>query len=131
MAYSLEIVTPERSAYSGQVHSLRAPGVEGSFGVLLRHAPMVAALRSGAIEFQEESGERRKLATSGGFVEVSPEGTTVLVETAEFGEQIDRARAHAARDRALQRLQQDEDVDRARAQVALGRALARLQVAGD
>lgn len=125
--YQLRIVTPEKILYAGEVSSLKAPGSEGAFGVLANHAPMVASLGTGEFDFVE-NGARRKLATSGGFVEVSGEGVTVLAETAEFGDHIDVSRAEAARDRARQRLS-DSNYDRARAQASLGRALTRLRVA--
>ncbi|MCY3736885.1 MAG: F0F1 ATP synthase subunit epsilon [Gemmatimonadaceae bacterium] len=127
--YPLRIVTPERLLFSGPVSSLRAPGSEGSFGVLARHAPMVASLTAGPLSFVEEAG-RRSLAVSGGFVEVSGEGVTVLAETAEYDSEIDVPRAEGARDRARQRLSSQVDIDADRARAALLRALTRLRVAG-
>ena len=127
--FTLRIVTPERIVYTGETESLRAPGSEGSFGVLARHAPMVAALGVGPVEFSE-AGSRRQMATSGGFVEVSAEGTMILAETAEFGDEIDVERAQAARDRATERLNQQSEIDRARAQASLARAINRLSVVG-
>ncbi len=129
-SFTLRIVTPERIVYTGEADSVRAPGSEGSFGVLARHAPMVAALGVGAVEFQQVDGDRRSLATSGGFAEVSGDGTTILAETAEFDDEIDVKRAQAARDRALQRLEQRSENDHARAQASLARALNRLSVGG-
>ncbi|HCL28725.1 MAG TPA: F0F1 ATP synthase subunit epsilon [Candidatus Latescibacteria bacterium] len=126
--FQLRIVTPEKILYSGDVVSLQAPGSEGSFGVLANHAPMVASLSTGAMDFVED-GDRRHLATSGGFVEVSGEGVTVLAETAEFNDEIDITRAQASRDRAHQRVV-DREQDRVRAEAALQRALNRLKVAG-
>jgi F-type H+-transporting ATPase subunit epsilon len=128
MAYPLRIVTPERTLFTGEVDSLRAPGSEGSFGVLENHAPMVASLTTGPLEFSE-NGRRQQLATSGGFVEVSGDGVTVLAETCEFGGDIDVSRAEAARDRARARLGETGH-DRARAEAALQRSLNRLRVAG-
>ena len=129
--FQLEIVTPEKTFYSGVVEHLQAPGSEGSFGVLPGHVPMLTSLQIGQIAFVEEGGtSSREVATSGGFVEVQRDSVTVLAETAEFGEEIDMARAREARERALQRLAQEEDVDAARAQVALSRALNRLKVRG-
>lgn len=127
-SFSLRIVTPAKTLYTGDVASLMAPGTEGSFGVLANHASMVASLRTGTIDFVED-GDRRNLATSGGFVEVSADGVTVLAETAEFNDDIDLARAEASRDRARQRLAEGTH-DRARAEAALQRALNRLKVAG-
>ena len=125
--FQLRIVTPEKILYSGDVASLQAPGSEGSFGVLANHAPMVVSLKTGVIDFVED-GDRRHLATSGGFVEVSGEGVSILAETAEFSDNIDVSRAEASRERSRQRIT-DSGYDRARAEVALQRALNRLKVA--
>ena len=127
--FQLEIVTPEKTFYSGVVEHLQAPGSEGSFGVLPGHVPMLTSLQIGQIAFVEEGGtSSRQVATSGGFVEVQQDRVTVLAETAEFGEEIDVARAQAARERALERLRREGDIDKARAQIALNRALNRLQI---
>jgi F-type H+-transporting ATPase subunit epsilon len=125
--FQLRIVTPEKILYSGDVVSLQAPGSEGSFGVLASHAPMVVALQTGSLDFVED-GDRRHLATSGGFVEVSGEGVSILAETAEFSDNIDVDRAEASRERSRQRLF-DGSYDRARAEASLRRAINRLKVA--
>lgn len=127
-SFPLRILTPARTLFQGDVERLQAPGSEGSFGVLARHAPLVAALGTGRLTFVDGSG-RRQLATSGGFVEVAADGVTVLAETAEFGPEIDVARAEAARDRARERLRQRDAIDVPRAQAALARALNRLRAA--
>ena len=130
-SFYLDIVTPERTIFSGSVESLQAPGSQGSFGVLARHSPMIAAMKVGALGFVEEgTAEPRILACSGGFVEVGGDRVTVLAEAAEFGDEIDRARAEAARERAQQRLSERDGVDAVRADVALSRALNRLRIAG-
>ena len=129
-AYQLEIVTPSGTVYSGSVESLQAPGSLGSFGVLARHAPMISEMATGRLAFTEAgAGEARVMACSGGFVEVLGDRVTVLAETAEYGEEIDLARAEAARDRARRRLAQEGDVDRARVEAALARALVRIRIA--
>ena len=129
-AFSLEVVTPERVAYSGQVASLQAPGSEGSFGVLAGHVPLLTSLQIGRLRFVEEGGSEVQMAISGGFVEVGREQVAVLAETAERVEEIDVARAEAARQRAEERLAraQEERVDVARAQAALARAINRIRV---
>jgi len=126
-SFQLRIVTPAQVMYSGDVVSLRAPGSEGSFGVLAHHAAMVESLTTGDLNFKGD-GDRRHLATSGGFVEVSSEGVTILAETAEFNSDIDVDRARASLDRARERLA-DQSADRTRAQAALMRAVNRLKVA--
>ncbi len=128
-AFALEVVTPERVAYSGQVASLQAPGSEGSFGVLAGHVPLLTSLQIGRLRFVEEDGTEVQMAISGGFVEVGREQVAVLAETAERVEEIDVARAEAARQRAEERLARarEEEVDVARAQAALARAINRLR----
>ena len=129
-AFKLDIVTPERTVYSARIQSLRAPGSEGGFGVLPRHAAMLAALEIGPLSFVEEEGDsQRRMAISGGFAEVLGDSVTILAETAEFAEEIDPERAREARDRALERLAQAQKIDEARARAALARALNRLKVA--
>ena len=98
-AFALEVVTPERVAYSGQVASLQAPGSEGSFGVLAGHVPLLTSLQIGRLRFVEEDGSEVQMAISGGFVEVGREQVAVLAETAERVEEIDVERAEAARQR--------------------------------
>ena len=127
-SFPLRILTPARTLFQGDVEHVQAPGSEGSFGVLARHAPLVAALGTGRLSFDDRSGQRQ-LATSGGFVEVAADGVTVLAETAEFAQEIDVPRAQAARDRARERLRQRDSIDVSRAQAALARALTRLRVA--
>ena len=130
-SFKLDIVTPEKTVYSGTVDSFRAPGTEGGFGVLVRHHPMVASLDVGRIRFREEGGADLQMATSGGFAEVLGDHVTVLAETAESEGEIDVSRAEASSDRARDRLQQEQEgVDRARAEASLARALNRLSVAG-
>ncbi len=90
MAYELEIVTPERTLYTGTISRLRASGVDGGFGVLTGHQPMVSALRTGSLIFREDGGDERLASVSGGFAEVLRDRVTILAETAELSEDIDR-----------------------------------------
>jgi F-type H+-transporting ATPase subunit epsilon len=126
--FNLEIVTPQRLFYRGEAESLRAPGVMGSLGVLARHIPFMTALTPGEVIIRGPDGVRH-VAVSGGFLEVLKAGVTVLAETAEFAEEIDRTRAEQSRDRAKERLRsRNVEIDRARAEAALARAVARLRV---
>jgi F-type H+-transporting ATPase subunit epsilon len=128
--FELEIVTPEKSLYKGTVEHVRAPGIDGGFGVLSRHHPMVSALSVGCLRFREEGGAERQAAIGGGFAEVLRDRMTVLAETAELAESIDAERAAASRDRAKQRLESryDPEIDEAKAEAALNRALNRLRI---
>lgn len=80
--FHLDIVTPEAPLFSGRASYLRAPGVLGPFGVLPRHAPMVAAFGPGEIRYTEAgTGETHSLAVDGGVVQVTPDQVSILAET--------------------------------------------------
>lgn len=128
--FQLEIVTPEKTVYSGEVERLRAPGTEGGFGVLAGHHPMLASLSIGEMVFSEQENGPKSVAISGGFAEVQRDRVTVLAETAEFAQEIDVSRAEASMDRARERLAQkrEQQIDEARATLALARAVNRLRI---
>ena len=126
---SLEIVTPERSLVTAQVDELQLPGSEGYFGVLPGHAPMLTTLKIGEMWYRIGQ-EKLHLAIAFGFAEVLPDRVTVLAQIAERAEEIDVARAEAAKRRAEERhAKPSPDIDMERARVALMKALVRLQVA--
>lgn len=129
--FLLEIVTPERKVYEQEVEMVNAPAVEGPIGILPNHIPLVTPLDIGPLTIVRD-GDRRTLAVSGGFMEVTKGKVTILAETAESAEDIDLGRASAARERAQKRLQDRlDDVDHRRAELALQRALNRMRVAGN
>jgi F-type H+-transporting ATPase subunit epsilon len=129
--FPLTIATQQGPAFIGEVASLRAPGVVGSFGVLPRHAPMIAQLGVGQITLTLPDKKKRILATSGGICEISETGVVILVDACEAAEAIDPARAEAAAQRARERLaeaRKDRKIDATRAEMALLRALNRLRI---
>ena len=81
---TLEILTPERKLYSGEVYGVQLPGTDGLFEVLEKHAPIVAALKSGNLKILKDKlyGNTTNFAIKGGFVEVLNNKVTVLVEGA-------------------------------------------------
>lgn len=126
--FMLEIVTPEQILFKDEIEFLVVPGTEGELGVLKNHAPLVASLKIGVLRYKDAVGTTKRMAMSGGFLEVVDNVARVLAETAERGEDIDVLRAKAAKERAERRLQQrTEDVNMARAQMALQRAIARIR----
>jgi F-type H+-transporting ATPase subunit epsilon len=127
---SLEITTPTRLVVAETVDEVVAPGIEGYFGVLPGHAPFLTTLGVGIVTYRTGRDEHQ-LAVAGGFAEVRNDKVIILADTAERPEEIDRARADRARERAERRLagRTDEEVDYARCQAALARALTRLAVA--
>jgi len=127
---TLEVATPSRLVVSEVVDEVVVPGIEGYFGVLPGHAPLLSTLGIGELKYRNGRDESH-LAIAGGFAEVRNDKIIVLADSAERPEEIDRARAERARERAERRLggRSQEDIDYARATAALARALNRLQVA--
>ncbi|PLW92890.1 MAG: ATP synthase F1 subunit epsilon [Marinilabiliales bacterium] len=76
----LEIISPETTLYSGEVKKIVFPGQEGSFGVLENHAPMIAALQKGDVEFETTDGKEEKIEVKGGVVEILNNKVLVLAE---------------------------------------------------
>ena len=129
--FHLEIVTPKRIVFKGEVTSFSAPGVDGGFQVLHSHAPMLAAVKIGKVKIIDASGTESQYAISGGFVEVRENNVILLAETAERTDEIDVERVKAARDRALKRIAEKyPETNIERAKLALYRALNRLKIVG-
>ena len=95
MPLVLSIVTPERAVLDAEVDSVVAPGAEGEFAVLPDHEAFLAPLQPGVVRYQGGEGSGR-LAVSRGFAEVTGEQVTLLVQTAEPSDEIDRERAEQA-----------------------------------
>lgn len=130
-ALELVVVTPEKQLLRAKAVEVQLPGADGYLGILPGHAPLITELGIGELSYHDSSGkESAHIAIIRGFAEVLPDRVTVLAETAEFAEEIDVARAEAAKARAEQRLASgDSNIDWDRAMVALQRALIRIQVA--
>ena len=126
----LDIVTAERAVYSEEVDMVIAPGIEGQLGILPHHAPLMTTLQAGELRVKK-GGEEESLVIGGGFLEVRPDRVVVLADAVERAEEIDVARAEAAKRRAQERLAERHvpGTDEARAEAALRRSLARLKVA--
>ncbi len=122
----LEIVTPDKVVLSEAVDYVGAPGFEGEFGILPNHIPFLAALRIGTLYFKA-NGKTSNVFVSGGFAEISDNKVSILAESAERAEDIDVERARKAKERAEARIAQERDrIDYARAQAALQRAIERI-----
>ena len=126
----LDIVTAERVVYSDEVDVVVAPGIEGELGILPHHAPLMTMLQPGELRVRK-GGEEFSLAISGGFLEVRPDRMIILADAAERVDEIDIARAEAAKRRAEEQLREGHvpGIDEAQVEAALRRALARLKVA--
>lgn len=128
--FAIEVLTPERTVVRAQAEYASLPTVDGLYGVLGDHAPMVGLLRPGVLHYRS-GGETGVVAVMGGFFEVLPNRTVVLADEAELPEEVDVSAALAERDRALAAIEaggEQQEVQRARE--ALERAMARLRAAG-
>ncbi len=123
-----EIVTQDRGLFSGDVDMVLAPGSEGELGILPHHAPLLTTLSLGVLRVRQGSQERA-FTIAGGIMEVRPDRVTVLADSGENIEEIDVARADAARERAQHMLAEGPAVSEARmreAEAALRRSKLRL-----
>ncbi|MEX0709745.1 MAG: F0F1 ATP synthase subunit epsilon [Chloroflexota bacterium] len=129
MPIHLEIVSPERRAFSEEVESVVVPGIDGELGILPHHTRLISALGTGELRIKRAGGEEI-LLISGGFVEVRPDRVIVMTDLAEHSDEIDEAKAVEARKRAEAELGEVHDpVDLARVRAALQTALMRERIA--
>ena len=126
--FYLEIITPEKQFYVGPASSLVMPALDGEYGIQPGHEPIVTAIEPGLVRFQAD-GAWNEVVVSDGFAEVMPDYVILLVSSAERPEEIDRARAERAKERAEERLRQKQSVREYHlSKAALARAMARLRV---
>jgi len=130
MPLQLEIVTPERLAYSDEVDSVQLPGIEGELGVLPHHAPLISTLGVGELRIRK-GGAEESFAIVGGFLQVLPTKVVVLAETADMASEIDLEKAQEARREAEKALESGyhEGADLSMARAALQQALLRERLA--
>jgi F-type H+-transporting ATPase subunit epsilon len=124
---TLRVITPDKVALDTQAEKVRLPGLDGSLGILPRHAHMVAALDSGELDYTV-GGKEHALFVAGGFAEVRDGTLRVVSPASERPEEIDETRVIEAEKRARERLdhvRKGEPIDILRAQAALRRALLR------
>lgn len=129
--FDVEVVAADRKLFTNKAVYLVAPGIDGYFGVLRGHAPLLAALGIGELTITPENGQPILFALAGGFAEVTGDHVVILADSAELAEDIDIERARLAKQRAEERLHAPAvDINVDRAQAALLRAINRLRVAG-
>ncbi len=128
MPLRLEILTPERLVFEGDVDMVIAPATEGYVGILPHHAPLLTSLGPG--EFRvKRGGTEEVLAVFGGFMDVRGDRVTVLTDAAEQADEIDEQQAQAARDAAQRQVAAaTSPAEEARARASLERSLVRLRV---
>lgn len=127
----VEIITPSKTAYKGEVKSITLPGTLGNFQVLFNHAPLLSSLEVGRIKIVEANGNILEFVTSGGTVEILKNKVLVLADSVETANEIDLERARQSYNRAKERLSSRKvDIDVLRAEASLHRALNRMKLVG-
>jgi len=129
VSFPTTIVDPEKVAWKGLANQVVLGISDGLVGILTGHADAVFALQPEIARITSEEGTEKKIFLSGGVARITNGQLTIVADSAEFPEQIDRQRAEKAKERAEQRLSQsDRKIDYERARLALSRALHRLEI---
>ena len=124
----VEIITPDRIFYQGEATMIEFNTTEGEIGVYPKHIALTTVIAPGIVTISTED-EPIKAAVHAGFAEILPDKVTLLAEIAEWPDEIDVDRAHAAEKRARERLdRRDENLDVMRAEIALKKALVRQNI---
>lgn len=124
----LEIISPSRQVFSGEIKSITVPGTKGRFQVLKNHAPLISTFELGMIRVDLKD-KSKHYSTAGGTIEVLDNKILVLADSIEASEEIDLERAIKAKERAEKRLaKKSPDIDIPRAMASLARALNRIKV---
>ncbi len=124
----LEIVTPEQKIYSEDVDMVTLPGTEGELGVYPKHVPVLTTLKPGELRVIKD-GRETTMAVGEGFVEIKPDGVSVLTDMALESEKIDLAAAEKAVASAQAAMKEDHTAEEVAAiQASLQKALAQLHV---
>lgn len=128
--FKLEVVTPDRLFFSGETDMAIMRTTEGDIGILYDHEPLVAPLRVGSLRVKQDDQTFRLAACSAGFVTVNGTDVTMVIDSAEWVDEIDLDRALEAKRRAEARIYEGEDkiVDVIRAKAALERAINRIKL---
>ena len=127
--FKLNIITPERVFYEGEVEMVEFNTTEGRIGIYKNHVPTTVIVSPGVLTITE-ANETKLAALHAGFVEILQDSVTILAEIVEWPGEIDQTRAESARERAKARIGEktESDVDMDRATIALARAIARISV---
>ena len=128
--FRLEIVSAERSLFSGEANFVVVPGVDGELGIFPNHTPLLTKIKPGTLKFQAKDESKETLFfVAGGFLEVQPTVVTVLADTVVRGEEIDQARAEESRRNAEEAISKtpEDKIALATAQAELSYAMAELR----
>ncbi|HEY3326163.1 MAG TPA: F0F1 ATP synthase subunit epsilon [Novimethylophilus sp.] len=128
MTIHVDVVSAEKSIFSGLAEFVAAPGVMGELGIYPRHAPLITRIKSGAIRLKlPDQVEEEVFFVSGGMLEIQPGVVTVLADVAMRGHDIDEAKALEAKAAAEEAMRnKSSEIDYARAQAELAEAVAQI-----
>lgn len=125
----LDVITPDKKAFSGEVKFVVVRTELGELGILPRYADLVAALEIAPLRIDLPDGTRQFMANFGGFMEIKNNVITIVTPNCELPDEIDEDRAKRAKARAEERLKsRNADIDFHRAELALQRSLLRIDV---
>lgn len=128
--FQLEVISPERVFYTGDVEMVELTTTEGDIGIYAGHIPLTTIVAPGVLTITESSDRLKEAAVLEGFMEITPEKVTILAQSCEWPEEIDINRAREAKARAERRLKStDEAVNMTRAELALRKSLVRIELA--
>ena len=129
-AFQLEVVSADGSLYSGKVKSVRVTGSEGELGIRYGHTPLLTTIKTGMVSIIDDQEVEDQIYLAGGVLEVQPESTTILADTALRANDIDEAKAQEAMNAAKDAINKHSsgDVDYNTALAKLADAMARLKV---
>jgi F-type H+-transporting ATPase subunit epsilon len=126
--FTLSVVAPDREVVSASAISVVAPGVDGYFGVMAGHVPVVSALKPGILEYLDGSNQRHHVYVGGGFVQVGSNSVTVLADEARMAGDLDASEAEKSIEEARKALRGEEStMTQSEAMIELDRATARLK----
>lgn len=129
MPLHVDVVSAEGELYAGDADMVFVAAELGEVGIAPQHAPLLTRIRPGALRIQREGQPEEAFFVSGGILEVQPHLVTILADTAERAEDLDRQAAERAKTRAEEAVSQAEErIDVAQAQLALVEAEARLSL---
>lgn len=130
--FQLEVISPERVFYTGDVEMVELTTTEGDIGIYAEHIPLTTIVAPGVLTITESSGDNgiREAAVLEGFLEILPDKVTILAQSCEWPDEIDMNRAIEAKTRAERRIKStDGNVNLARAELALRKSLVRINLA--
>lgn len=125
--FHLEVISPERIFYDGDVEMVELTTIEGDIGVYANHIPLTTIVAPGIMTITENGGQTKEAAVLEGFMEITQDKVTILAQSCEWPDEIDINRAKEAKERAERRIKSnDENINLSRAELALKKSIVRI-----